>query len=662
MPHPLASKILFVDAYDSFSNNIISLLETRLPSVHVTSIKIDEPIADFPTFLSKFDAVVAGPGPGHPSNPQDVGLMSRLWQLVDDDMIPVLGICLGFQSLVTAFGGQVVPLPKPQHGVVRKVVSSGTSIFRGIPKLAPVQYHSLHALLPGYSDVAVHSPLAGGLGPCNIDHDLEALAWDVGGGDRNATLPKTSHASSGAVLMASKHRTKPFYGLQFHPESICSDEGSRQLIVNWWSEAQQWNQQHRATGLRYRRIRNRPRSPSTTSKAHLPSFTSHDQAVNGYGSELRTQPKLYGAPKKPLKVISHVIPLGTLTVNDICDLLNTRSGHGVVLDSERHQRPEVGRFSIIGKIHPTSIRLEYSVGSGSVKIFGNGTASGYDPLDVRLESFQNDIFCYLKAFMEPRTAVGGDPSIPFWGGLVGNISYEACLETIGIQTPRHEGKPDINFLYVERSVVIDHELQTVHIQSIIPHDYDWRVQVSSELENLQRTCPEVYSCEPHVFQPGAVVSKIDPVEYGSKVRMCQEHIRKGNSYELCLTTQATSETRSQVEDTWPMYQRLRNLNPAPFSTYLRTGKLTLLSSSPERFMSWTRPSTYATTLIGETRSVVQFRPIKGTVKRYPHGPNGPEVSLQDAIRLLSTPKERAENLMIVDLIRHDLHGVVGSGN
>ncbi|KAL8958014.1 MAG: hypothetical protein Q9183_005918, partial [Haloplaca sp. 2 TL-2023] len=90
MPHSLPSQILFIDAYDSFSNNIVSLLETRLPNVRVTSIRIDEPVVDFPAFLAGFDAVVAGPGPGHPSNPEDVGLMTKLWQLADDNLIPVL--------------------------------------------------------------------------------------------------------------------------------------------------------------------------------------------------------------------------------------------------------------------------------------------------------------------------------------------------------------------------------------------------------------------------------------------------------------------------------------------------------------------------------------------------------------------------------------------
>ncbi|KAI7159820.1 hypothetical protein KC324_g13524, partial [Hortaea werneckii] len=79
------SRILFIDAYDSFSNNITTLLKDNLP-VTVESIHIDDPRFvfnddGFQSFLNKFDAVVAGPGPGHPANREDVGLIAKLWDL-----------------------------------------------------------------------------------------------------------------------------------------------------------------------------------------------------------------------------------------------------------------------------------------------------------------------------------------------------------------------------------------------------------------------------------------------------------------------------------------------------------------------------------------------------------------------------------------------------
>lgn len=159
----------------------------------------------------------------------------------------------------------------------------------------------------------------------------------------------------------------------------------------------------------------------------------------------------------------------------------------------------------------------------------------------------------------------------------------------------------------------------------------------------------------------------------------------GQSYELCLTDQTAVVlpslhdysvyeeckerhplrfkhymwNRSPVE--WSMYLRLRQMNPAPFSAYVRLGPLSLLSTSPERFISWDRPhGDIDADGKSETVQNCQFRPIKGTVKKF--HPDGTRVSLEEATKVLSTTKERAENLMIVDLIRHDLHGVVGAGN
>src|ERR1700709_1168210 len=104
-PKPL---ILFIDAYDSFSNNIISLLETEL-DVSVRTIKIDDPALtdDAALFreLAHYTAVVCGPGPGHPGKEEDVGIIRRIWRLSQVQLLPVLGICLGFQSLCLEFGG-----------------------------------------------------------------------------------------------------------------------------------------------------------------------------------------------------------------------------------------------------------------------------------------------------------------------------------------------------------------------------------------------------------------------------------------------------------------------------------------------------------------------------------------------------------------------------
>jgi para-aminobenzoate synthetase len=108
-----APHILYVDAYDSFSNNIVALLKTSIDA-NVHSVKIDDSDLfelgnekSLGNYLSRFDAVVIGPGPGNPTLQKDVGWINQIWKLPDSQLLPVFGICLGFQSLCNAFGGQV---------------------------------------------------------------------------------------------------------------------------------------------------------------------------------------------------------------------------------------------------------------------------------------------------------------------------------------------------------------------------------------------------------------------------------------------------------------------------------------------------------------------------------------------------------------------------
>ncbi len=642
-------RVLFLDAHDSFTNNIVSLLETRLSGVEVTVIKIDQHILDFPSFLRNYDAVVAGPGPGHPGNATNVGLIAQLWRLSDQHVLPALGICLGFQSLVLAFGGSVVPLPNPRHGIVRKVTSNNTSIFEGITDISPVQYHSLHAIL--------HQNTFRPEEPLKSDHDLEALAWDVEADNQDPNQTIAHNANPGAILMAVKHRTKPFYGLQFHPESICSDQAAQQLVDNWWTEAQRWNRQRKAqTHLHAVEKavceRSQKMSDSSVLINDLQELSLPDMHDPIAGCDIITSPPL--ADSYPCRVISRTLPLDGLTVPRIWDLLQLDDGNAVVLDAEPHQRADIGTHSAIGILGPSTIKLEYSVGSGKVNF-----RQGAHQYSIDLSSLDNTIFGYLKAFMSARKAIGGDPNIPFWGGLVGYINYEACLETIDMTTPSHSDKPDISLVFVERSVVVDHQRQQLHVQSILPEDSDWIKMISLKLSTWATpVCrPRSVPIDRSILK--SVITYPDSTSYMKKIRKCQDYIHSGDSYELCLTNQA-SINASHLCNPWPLYLHLRSLNAAPFSTYMRLGGMTLLSSSPERFMRWTRPG-ISDASTAET-STVQFRPIKGTVKRFPNGHDGPAITLQEATALLSSSKERAENLMIVDLIRHDLHGVVGSGN
>ena len=187
--------ILYVDAYDSFSNSIVGLLEQSL-GADVTTVRIDDRTAseNLTAVLKAFDAVVVGPGPGHPANPDDVGLINQLWGLDEQDLLPVFGICLGFQSLCLAHGASVKRLKQARHGIISNVLHNRTDIFKGVVGLRATQYHSLHVHLGTNSSESVEPYWE----PNEDCPKIQPLAWDV------------EDELNGTILMGAKHTAKPF--------------------------------------------------------------------------------------------------------------------------------------------------------------------------------------------------------------------------------------------------------------------------------------------------------------------------------------------------------------------------------------------------------------------------------------------------------------------
>lgn len=648
----LQLRLLFIDAYDSFSNNIIALLEAEC-GVQITRIAIDDaPIGEFNEFLAPFHSVVCGPGPGHPANHRDVGLFKKVWTASEESLRPVLGICLGFQSLAYEFGASVDRLPQPRHGVKTSITTCSASIFDGLATIDAVQYHSLHASL---SDDAPQSATDGRLwaAPRRCPQ-LQPLAWDLN--SQPGVDPRFSKNPK-AILMAVKHVSKPFYGVQFHPESVCSGSSARKVVSNWWQMVQAWwlerNSGLKMLGIRVDSVNQKTEQGSNDTRLRNSFDSSRSDSSLSSSRATSIEP----STRSRQRLISATLPIAHMTIPSICEALGLPAKELVVLDSEMRQLPQIGETSIIGVIQPETKIIQYSTGQNKVILYSGATDEILD-----LERHGSNVFMFLKSFMADFVMESGHEGL-FCGGLMGYISYEVCLETIGIDVQQASSHPDLCFAFVRRSIVIDHKHRLVHVQELLDegHDctnVDWVGMTSSNLKILsERPCP------PLVTQKVLEVNLPEQTKYKSKIAQCQELINAGESYELCLTDQTAVSFKDDLP-AWELYLHLRQLNPANFGAFVRLGPLTVLSTSPERFMSWSRFESLPSDPAGpgnpaDQVATCQFRPMKGTVgKRRIMGDGSMhEVSPDEAAKMLASPKEQAENLMILDLIRHDLHSV-----
>lgn len=612
---PSPYRILLIDAYDSFTHNLSSLLSlTTGATVHVIHIDTFAHIDDLLPFLRCFHAVVVGPGPGSPENDFDVGVVKDIWHMGAAHLLPVFGVCLGLQSLCLAFGGRIERLRVVKHGLTSPVSHSGTGLFAGVGSVDAVRYHSLHAIPPW-------SPAA-----------IVPLAWTT---DEN-----------GRVLMAARHADRPFYGVQYHPESVCTEGGGASVVANFWRLACEWNRDHRAHSV-----------------VALPSSWRVPAVQRNLLEQQRDWEHSKGLPHHRVactRVRTEKVRARGLEAWRVCEMLGVgQSSEFVLLDSAAAP----GRWSIIAVLTPNLTQhISHSVGDAHATLSRVGGSAAPVKLDLG-EAYDGSIWRFLATYMAARSAVDGYEEVPFWGGLVGYFNYEIGVAALDVPIrPRKKSagprRPDVNLAFAERSIVLDGHTGRVYVQTLLGEEADggWledtkqRLQQEADIALTPATTPPLTPTSTHAAPRLPRPSKLTPTvhppnkaAYIAKVLEAQSHLAAGDSYELCVTAQTTIlQPRATSPHPWDIYTSLRRRNAAPYGAYLRLGGTTLLSSSPERFLSWTRDG------------VCQLRPIKGTVRKTA------TTTLARATALLNTPKERAENLMIVDLIRHDLHRVAGN--
>jgi para-aminobenzoate synthetase len=558
---------LLIDNYDSFTYNLFQLLAEengREPIV----VRNDEASWEELARL-EFDNVVLSPGPGRPERQRDFGVCAEAIRRCE---APLLGVCLGHQGLGWVHGGRVASAPEPMHGRVRAVEHAGSPLFAGIPaRFEATRYHSL----------CLDPPLPA---------ELEEIAWADDG-----------------VVMAVAHRSRPQWGVQFHPESIATEHG-RRLLDNFRD----------LTG------------ESKSAAAGPVDFVSHSETNATGPADLWLKTRRLDRPIDPERAFA---------------ALFGESPSSFWLDSSK---PGTGaRFSFMGDASgPLGATIAYDVDAQKVTVQRGGET------EVLAES----IFDYLERELARLRPLAADLPFDFDCGFAGYLGYEVKADCGSPNTHRSR-LPDAAFIFADRMVAFDHELGHTYLLCLDgPGEAEaseaWLSTTAARLSTLETGATSGAAGEDSMEPPRCCDREASPAalhlarshgQYLKDIAACERHLRDGESYELCLTNSIEAELDA---DPLALYMELRRVNPAPFASYLRFGDLTVLSSSPERFLKADRGGR------------AEAKPIKGTS---PRGASADD-DTRLAARLRDDEKNRAENLMIVDLLRNDLGAVCEIGS
>lgn len=483
------TRVLLIDNYSSFTFNLYQYL------AEVTGVLPEVLLNDSDEFvrLEDFDAVVLSPGPGTPSDERDFGICRAI---LAQSEVPVLGVCLGHQGLGVQGGAKLSPSAEPWHGRPSTIVHEGDPLFEGIPEsFQAIRYHSL----------VLHDPLP---------ESLRCIA-----------------RTSAGQIMGLRHRSRPHWGVQFHPESIETEYG-RELLANFCALSTRGvgrasplaePQETQSSRSRWRLETHRLEDPPAAEELFACLFGDADRAfwLDGAATE------------------------GTSFMGD-----------------------SRGARSYLVRYDENASRVIFS--------------------GAREESVDCDsVFSLLEEEMARHEVVDANPCFSFVGGYVGYFGYELKTE-VGAATRHKSHLPDAHWIWADRFVAYDHGTGTATLVMLVsaddsstdstkkPEARSWFDEVEAALTKAR----------PRAERPGGG-RELSPRlwdtrdRYEAKIRECQERIAVGESYQLCLTTKFEVEL---AIDAWELFRIMRHQNPAPYSAFLRCGEFSIVSASPERFL------------------------------------------------------------------------------
>lgn len=541
-------RTLIIDNYDSFTYNLVHLiadLNQEEPLVVRNDAATWDELAE-----KSFDNIIISPGPGRPDRPADFGLCKAA---IEAAAVPLLGVCLGHQGLAIASGAALERAPSLVHGRTSRIVHQGSGLFAGMPPLFnAARYHSF----------VVQRPLPS---------ILEEIARTKDG-----------------LVMGIARRDRPQWGVQFHPESILTEDG-RILLRNFRDLS------FRASG----RTSTPPPARADKRRATVPTAATR-------------------------KAFWFEIPRAIDTEAVFCSLFADQP-FAFWLDSNL-AGSTLSQWSYMGDASgPHAATVQYRSSERMIVID-----------DARGRRTENtDIFEYLQREHPARPQSA--PPCPFVGGHVGWLGYE-LRQDCGSPTMRRAATPDALLIRSDRFIAVNHLDGKTYLCAIDNPGEAGRAQhwIQSTLKRLESAHSPPMEL-PHAVSP-------DPIEflmrdgkdsYLSKVARCLDLIAQGETYQVCLTNELSC---AATVEPLRVYRAMRRVNPAPFAAFLKWPGGAVLSASPERFLAV------------DADGNIEAKPIKGTVRRDPDPLE--DKNLVEVLR--ASRKNRAENGMIVDLLRHDL--------
>jgi para-aminobenzoate synthetase len=588
-------KTLIIDNYDSFTYNLYQLL-AEVNGVKPTVITNNQLSWQEINELN-FNNIIISPGSGNPEKIKDFGVCGEVLLKAN---IPILGVCLGHQGLGYFYGAKISKSPQPFHGRVSKIYHQQDSIFNNIP--SPFSMMRYHSLMIDFS----------------LSSDLEILA-------------KTEDD----LIMAIKHKYKPFWGVQFHPESIASEYG-KELLINFQHLTKSYSNFGKKLSSYQKKL--------VLNKNIIKENKSQDNSFKIINN-------------KQYQVYSHKLDFFLDSAMAFQEIYS-QSRDSFWLDSSLIEQG-LSRFSYMGDCQgENSFLVEYDINNQQIKVTKNNG----------IEIIKGDIFQFLQDILDSYSYDNQDLPFNFNGGFVGYFGYE--LKALLSNDNKHQSSlPDAQFIFGDRLIIFDHfcqEIYLVYLDKVKEENKanHWFKEIENKLNLLkdkidkEKKFSQSRNCQSESFGNENYL-KIDDFKekkkkrkdyklssnkekYLDNIKTCLEKITEGESYEICLTNHLYLPSISEPLN---FYLQLREENPAPYSALLRFGKISITCSSPERF------------LLLEKNGNLESKPIKGTVKRG----NNQEEDIRLKNNLQKCEKEKAENLMIVDLLRNDLGKVCEVG-